>query len=125
MRAKTRYVFNATKEPAKAALLRGTTELGGHGTAYLLDRVFQWRAWGGWMRPSFFLGAGAFVVAALTGGKWRVMFANTGTGVVHHYAARSFDMINKLLSGDDAPSGTAGADDDTGATSRRKTSTAY
>lgn len=109
IKTRTKLVYSAVREPASAALQRGGVELGGHGAAYTLDRVFQWRAWGGWMRPSFFFTVGSFVLAALTGGKWSKMFANVGAGGVHHYAARSFDKLNNLLS-PGASSGTEGTE---------------
>lgn len=104
-----RAAYSALKEPTSAALSRGGVELAGHGGAYTLDRMFAWRAWGGWLRPSFFLGLGAFVLSALTGGKWSKMLLNAGAGVVHHYAARSFDKANNLLT-PGAPSGTEGTE---------------
>jgi len=115
-KVRTRTVYSGLKEPASAALQRGGVELAGHSLGYAVDRMMPWRAAGGWIRPSFFVGALAFVFSSLTGGKTSRALLNLGAGTVHHYAARSLELIDKALSGPGAPTGTSGADDDNQAT---------
>lgn len=106
-----RQVYTATKEPLANVAAREGVSMTGHGTAYLVDRVFSARWWGGWLRPSVLWTGALFGLSALTGGKWRVLFRNAGQGGVHHYFARTLDKVNELVSGPNAPSGTAGSDD--------------
>lgn len=105
----SRAAYNATKEPLSNVAKREGVSLAAHGAGYAIDRIFPFRAWGGWLRPSFFLGLGAFVVSGLTGGRWSVMARNAGQGVTHHYLARSLDKLNEMLT-PGAQSGTAGTE---------------
>lgn len=107
---KVRKVYDANKEPASAAMTRYGTEYTGHGLGYLLDRVYQWRAWGGWLRPSFFLGIASFVGAAFTGGKWSRALLNIGDGLGHHYGAGALIRLDQALTGDAPPTATAGTE---------------
>lgn len=106
----TKYVWNATREPLASAAKREGVSLAGHGGAYTLDSIFSWRAWGGWLRPSFFFTLGNFVLSGLLSGKWSVVFRNAGQGGLHHLFARSLDKVHDMLA-PGSPSGTAGAEE--------------
>ena len=52
--------------------------------------------------------AGKNVTVSFVGGKWRVLFRNSGQGGLHHLFARGLDKVHEMLS-PGAPSGMAGA----------------
>lgn len=111
VRTITKATFNATREPLKNVAMHEGVRLGGHGISYTLDSLIGWRALRGWLRPSTFYTFGSFVVAALTGGKWRLLFRNNGQGGLHHLLARGLDLVHEMIA-PGSPSGTAGADAD-------------